>query len=281
MGQVALAEPPVAVKPPSRPSPEAPKPELLFQSLVPPEVPSILKTRSLTLGVSLVLHSLLVATVILVPILASDSLPPAARDALRAFLVAPTIVTPPPPPPPPPAASAFRVLPKPVAAPAPVSEDARLIAPIEVPEQILPEPQTFDLGVEGGVPGGVEGGVPGGVVGGVVGGLPDATLPAEQGPVVRVGGKIIAPKLIHDVKPVYPELAALARVSAIVILEARVDTRGYVKSATVLRGSDLFNDAAVDAVKQWRYKPLLLNGVPTEFLITVTISFRVRTLGVN
>jgi protein TonB len=276
MGHAALVEPPVVAQPPKPPSPPKPKPEMLFQSLVPAEPVSRAQGRSLGLGFSLVFHSVLIVLVLLVPILASDTLPPMARDALRAFLVEPPDVTPPPPPPPPPPATAIRAVPRVIATPPPISQDTTLIAPVEVPEQITPEPQTFDTGVEGGVAGGVEGGVPGGVVGGVVGGLPQAASHAEP-PVVRVGGKIVAPKLLREVKPVYPELALMARVSAIVILEARVDIHGYVKQVTVLRGSQLFDEAAIEAVKQWRYKPLLLNGVPTEFILTVTVSFRVTS----
>ena len=150
------------------------------------------------------------------------------------------------------------------------------MAPIEVPDQVVAERDMgLDLGVEGGVPGGVEGGVPGGVVGGVVGGLPQATL-APAPAVVRVGGLLNAPKLLRTVTPIYPALAVAAHVSAVIILEARVDTHGNVKTATVLRGSPLFDDAAVEAVKQWRYKPLLLNGIPTEFILTVTLNFRIQ-----
>ena len=52
-----------------------------------------------------------------------------------------------------------------------------------------------------------------------------------------------------------------------------VDTRGRVVEVKVLRGAPLFDDAAIAAVKQWRYQPLLLNGVPTEFILTVTLKF--------
>jgi protein TonB len=59
-------------------------------------------------------------------------------------------------------------------------------------------------------------------------------------------------------------------------MEAHVDTRGYVKSVKVLRGHPLFDEAALEAVRQWRYKPLLLNGEPTEFILTATIIFNVQ-----
>jgi len=88
-----------------------------------------------------------------------------------------------------------------------------------------------------------------------------------------VGGNLRAPKLVHNVKPVYPELGVQARLSAVVILEAHVGTDGHVQSVRILRGAPVFDDAAIDAVKQWRYQPLLLNGVPTEFILTVTVSF--------
>ena len=148
------------------------------------------------------------------------------------------------------------------------------MAPVEVPEAIAPE-ESLDLGgVEGGVPGGVEGGVPGGVVGGIVGGLP-SEAPAPAAPrVVRIGGLIVAPKLVHRVDPEYPDLARQARLQAMVIMEAWVSVDGHVKSVKVLRGAVLLDEPAMAAVRQWRYRPLFLNGEPTEFLLTVTVSFR-------
>jgi protein TonB len=149
------------------------------------------------------------------------------------------------------------------------------VAPIEAPEGIRRE-ESIDLGlgVEGGVPGGVEGGVPGGVLGGIVGGAMPEAPPTVK--VVRVGGNIIAPKMVKRVPLEYPELARAARLSAIVILEALVDTHGVVKSVTVLRGHPLFDEAAVAAVKQWRYRPLLLNGEPTDFIVAVTCRFNLQ-----
>jgi protein TonB len=110
------------------------------------------------------------------------------------------------------------------------------------------------------------------VVGGIVGGLPDKDL-APPVKAVRVGGALKAPKLLKRAEPVYPPLGIQARISALIILEATVDASGHVAAVTVLRGQPLFDDAAVDAVKQWVYKPLLLNGVPTPFVLTVTVNF--------
>src|SRR5262245_20663779 len=183
----------------------------------------------------------------------------------------PQDVPPPPPPPPPPVAGPRA--PKATIAPQATPLPTAFLAPIEVPDQIRMD-ATLDLGIEGGVPGGVEGGVPGGVVGGVVGGLPVAPPPPPK--VVRVGGLVVAPKLVHRVDPTYPALAIQARAQGIIILDAHIGIDGRVMEVTVMRGSPLFDDAAREAVKQWRYQPLLLNGVPTEFLLTVTLFFKIE-----
>ena len=245
-------------------------PPVSFQSLVLTEPTYLAGRRSATFAASAVLHTILIVAIVLVPLYFYDVLPAPGERMLRTFFVTPPELAPPPPPPPPPAPSA-RAAVKPIAAPRPV-EPASFVAPIEVPSEIKPE-EGLDLGVEGGVPGGVEGGVPGGVVGGVVGGLPQEVPPAK---VVRVGGQIVAPKLVRQPKPVYPELALQARASAVIIMEAQVDTRGYVKTVKILRGHPLFDAAALEAVQQWRYKPLLLNGEPTEFILTVTLIFNIQ-----
>jgi periplasmic protein TonB len=240
----------------------------LFQSLILTSPEKHTGRAGTTLAVSVLFHTLLVLAIAIVPLLFYDALP--SQDALKAFFVAPLEVAPPPPPPPPPPSG-----PRPVAKAAPkiVQQTPQsFVAPIEVPTEIKPE-ESLDLGLEG-VPGGVEGGVPGGVVGGVVGGLPQAPPPPER--VVRIGGQIAQPRLIRKVSPVYPDLAVQSRLSGMVILEAEVDTRGFVRTVKVLRGHPLFDEPAMDAVKKWRYQPLLLNGQPTAFILTVTVSFALQ-----
>jgi protein TonB len=228
--------------------------------------------RSWTGALSGGFHALLVAAIILVPLLRPAALPD-VNDAVRAFFVTPPALLPPPPPPPPPA-PASRVI-KAVPAPVPsTTTTPTFVAPIEVPSQIETMP-SLDFGVEGGVPGGVEGGVPGGVIGGVVGGLPlDAPPPTVAPRVVRIGGHIKAPKLILNVPPVYPPLAVSARVQGSLLVEAEVGPDGRVVAARVLRGMPLLDAAALEAVRQWRYQPLLLNGEPTGFILSVTVVFR-------
>jgi protein TonB len=224
----------------------------------------------MTTTVSLVVHTVLIAAIIVVPIILDDFLPEPDRT-VRAFFVSPTGIAPPPPPPPPPAAGARSVKRAP-AVPRPADAAPKFVAPVEIPDEIVPE-AGIDLGVEGGVPGGVEGGVPGGVVGGIVGGLPLEVK--EEAKYVRVGGNIKAPKLIRQVNPEYPMLAQQARVQGFVILEARVGVDGAVQSARVIRSIPLLDEAAMAAVQQWRYQPLLLNGQPMPFVLTVTVVFKI------
>jgi protein TonB len=202
---------------------------------------------------------------------ATDHLP--EIPTMMAFVAA--VPAPPPPPPPPPPAA-----PKPAETRAkPVPSDDKFLAPIEEPAKIaeLPDDEGFDRGV----PGGVEGGIPGGVVGGVVGGLPDAPPPPPPPPVerapVRIGGVISPPQLLHRVEPDYPSFAAKAHLEGVVILEAMVDQEGNVTDVKVLRSPHaLLDREAQIAVRQWRYSPLVLNGIRERFILTVTLSFRLQ-----
>ena len=180
---------------------------------------------------------------------------------------------PPPPPPPPPAPPAART-PTPPAHPVHTTG----AAPIEAPAAIQPE-RSIDLG-DIGVPGGVAGGIPGGVVGGVVGGLP-SDIPPPPPPTVapprapiRVGGQIQAPALAKRVEPVYPDIAVSAHIRGVVILEANVDKDGRDVEVKVLRTANVLLDAAaITAVTQWQYRPLILNGLPEPFVLTVVLTF--------
>ena len=102
-----------------------------------------------------------------------------------------------------------------------------------------------------------------------------AGYPAPEAP-VRVGGEIREPKKIKDVKPVYPAVAQANGVAGIVILEAIIDRDGYVRDAKVLRSVPMLDDAAVDAVRQWQFTPTLLNGMPVEVIMTLTVNFSLR-----
>jgi protein TonB len=78
------------------------------------------------------------------------------------------------------------------------------------------------------------------------------------------------------VEPVYPRLAISAKVQGQVFIEATIATDGTVKNARVLNGNSLLHPAALEAVKQWRYTPTLLNGQPVEVLMTVYVNFNLK-----
>ena len=93
---------------------------------------------------------------------------------------------------------------------------------------------------------------------------------------LRVGGKIRPPVKIKDVKPVYPPMAKSARAAGAVVIEATIGPDGKVIDAKVLRSVPLLDEAALDAVRQWEYKPTLLNGVAVPVRMTVTINFKLQ-----
>jgi len=90
---------------------------------------------------------------------------------------------------------------------------------------------------------------------------------------IRVGGNVQESKLIARVEPVYPAEAQAARISGVVILQATINEKGEVWDVKVLRGHPLLDQAAADAVKQWRYSPTRLNGEPVPVIATVTVTF--------
>jgi len=91
---------------------------------------------------------------------------------------------------------------------------------------------------------------------------------------LRVGdGGIAPPKKIADVVPIYPPIALSARVKGPVVCEIVIDEEGNVIAARVVRSIPLLDQAALDAVKQWKYQPTLMNGVPTPVFATITVNF--------
>jgi protein TonB len=175
-----------------------------------------------------------------------------------------------------------------IAAPAPLPPIVRTAAgpvtstgaPTEAPDGIVKDPPEPPAGPPVGAigePVGSSIGVPDGLDSGITSLPLPAPPPAPVPPAAyRTGGMIREPRKVAGVAPVYPEAARLAKIEGIVILEATIDERGIVTDARVLRSIPLLDAAALAALKQWRYTPTLLNGVPVRVLMTVTFRF---TLG--
>jgi len=239
--------------------------------------PAVPHQEGVPLLISTVVHLVMIGAVAAIPLLYVSTELPQVPDML-AFVAA----APPPPPPPPPAASrAAKAVTSSKQVPKPVPRVVRSV-PVEAPAEIAPARADVDPGRDEGIPGGVEGGVPGGIPGGVVGGILTDVVPPPLPPApvvrapVRVGGAITVPGLVTRIEPVYPPLAVRAQVQGVVILEAVVDQYGEVENVSVLRSIPLLDRAAIEAVRQWRYSPLLLNGQPERFVLTVTVSFSLK-----
>jgi protein TonB len=136
------------------------------------------------------------------------------------------------------------------------------------------------IGESGGVAGGQQGGIPGGVVGGLLSNVSAAAPPPPPKPVkrnpIRIGGNVQESKLIRRIEPAYPELAKRARIQGRVVLVVTVDEEGNVADINVTSGHPLLNDAALTAVRQWKYSPTLLNGEPVPVIATVTVEFKLK-----
>lgn len=285
MGTVDIHEPETKeIRPVSRPAPavlprKEPVPAATFvprtmfsDSLL--EFGPQRKRRALATTTSFIFNCVAIGIMLIVPLMFTEELP---KAQLLTFLVAP----PPPPPPPPPAAA------EPVRAVRQIQTDmlntGQLRTPTKIPQKVqmikeeeAPPPMMATGGVVGGVPGGIPGGTAGGVIGSIISATNSANAPkfvpvAPQR--VRISQGVTKGLLIHRVEPTYPPLARAARVQGEVILSAVISTDGEIQNLQLVSGHPMLVPAAITAVRQWRYKPYLLNGTPVEVETTITVIF--------
>jgi TonB family protein len=102
---------------------------------------------------------------------------------------------------------------------------------------------------------------------------PPPPPPPPSPPPQRIGSDVAQANLINQVAPVYPPLARAARLQGTVVMQVLIDRQGAIANVSVISGHELLVDAAVDAVKKWRYKPVLLNGQPIDVVTTITANF--------
>jgi TonB family protein len=91
---------------------------------------------------------------------------------------------------------------------------------------------------------------------------------------IIANGKVSRGVLLYQVAPVYPAMARTARVQGAVVLEAVIDKQGNVAELKVISGHPMLTQAALDAVKQWKYEPYRLNGEPVTVDTTITVNFQ-------
>jgi protein TonB len=221
-----------------------------------------------TIPLSIAAHVVIVALVLIIPLMAADVLPMPSAGNLQ-FVAA---VAPPPQPPAP------RMMTARVTATPAVIRDPN-VAPIAAPDKIADEPPAQFAGpvADGGIDAiGVTNGVSGSVNLGTPVAVADPPPPPAPKKPFRIGGAIREPVKVKHVSPIYPAIAQSARVSGKVIIDAVIGTDGAVRDARILSGMPLLNQAALDAVRQWRYSPTMLNGEPVQVVMTVTVDFRLN-----
>ena len=217
--------------------------------------------RKYTFLVSLVAHVGVVIAIVLTTLVVTHTLP--GVPPMFEFVLVRAEMPPPPEP----------LEPRPLQpAPAPI-----VAIPIDAPASVLPEPAVprvvDDAPLTGAAFGDGAPGVSGGTRDGIIGEAPWPPPPPKPAVLPRVGGAIVAPTKVHHVTPLYPPLALAARKEGVVILEAVIAEDGAVRDLRVLKSISLLDQAAIDAVRQWRFTPTTLNGQPTAVIMTVSVVF--------
>ncbi len=217
---------------------------------------------------SAALHLVIIAVVLIVPLVADDVLP--KPEGPRVQFVTASFMPPSPPAPP------TQVQAQPA-----ISRNA---APVLPPSTIRdPDPTPPADSAPGGLV--VDGAQP--TTGGVGPNIGDSlgnAAPTPPAPAVHaaptkplpIGGLIHPPVRTQYVAPNYPTIAQSARIEGNVVIQAVIGTDGMVQEARVMSGPPLLSDAALTAVKQWRYTPTTLNNQPVSVIMTVTVTFRLQ-----
>jgi protein TonB len=194
-----------------------------------------------------------------IPLMATAALPVPKSRSMGVAVLAPPLPSPPP-------------APRAAAPPSAAKTDA---APIVTPESIAPGPEIDAFETDSTAAGGIVAGVGMDRIDAVIAEPPSATRPVAPAP-VRVGGVTKMPEKIRDVPPAYPQMAIAAHIEGMVIVEATIGVDGRVQDAGVLRSVPLFDQAALDAVRQWIDTPTMLNGVAVPVVMTVTVRFQLQ-----
>ena len=215
---------------------------------------------------SLAFVSVLLLALVVIPLFRMDPLP--TRETLTMLYLQPPSA----------AGNNATKLPAPKLASTYIPATTGITAPVHKAQEAPPPPVGTTGGVEGGVPGGIVGGVPGGALSEMLNSVPSVPVLAKS-PVptpvkrMRVSSRIAEANLIHDVAPQYPPEAGRARIEGTVVLMAVIGRDGAVKDVRIESGLPILAQAAIDAVKQWRYKPYMIEGEPVEVDSRITINF--------
>jgi protein TonB len=197
------------------------------------------------------------------PLLHPEALP---RQMMATLMVAPS-----PPPAPPPAAPAPKtrvkseLLNKELQVPSTIPKETRRLNEAAIPQSIVSLTDMGDL--SSGIPGGI-----GNIIDSVGTGRP--VVVKQKTPVsLNVSSGVMAGNLLAKTLPQYPAIAKAARIQGIVVLQATISKSGSIQNLRVISGPPMLQQAAMDAVRSWRYQPYLLNGEPVEVETTMNVVF--------
>jgi protein TonB len=213
--------------------------------------------------ISIALHLVALLLFLIIPLTANIVLPDPASHLPEYMRVAPM---------PPPAARVRSSSAPPRERPVNAYTGAPTAAPNAIAPEAAPPGAIPDIGLPstGGVPDGT-----GLLTGASPVVVPPPDPPRPTGP-VRVADLPVSPRRIGDTRPIYPDIARSARIEGTVILEAVLDTSGRVTQLRVVKSVPLLDQAALDAVRQWRYTPSYYGGHPVSVLMTITVRFALQ-----
>jgi protein TonB len=214
--------------------------------------------------ISIAVHVVVLLVLVVIPLV--DIVLPMPAAMMPSYVMAAPL------PPPPPAPAPHPV--QPVA-----RSESSEAAPVRAPDRIAPDapspPAVVPNGTIDGIPDGLGAdGLFGPPAVPVVVPLPDPPRP-QTGP-IRAAQLPELPRKTVDVRPLYPEVARSARVEGTVIIEAVLDTTGRITQLRVIKSVPLLDQAALDAVRQWRYTPSMYGGRPVSVLMTITVRFTLQ-----
>ena len=226
-----------------------------------------IKTRSRRWMVAtLALNGTILAALILMPLIYPDALP---RHMLPTLLVAPEAPKPTPPP-------------EPVRVQSPTPHNfsefdrGRIIAPGTIPRTII-APTAPELGFKGDdLASASEPGVGAGTENGAFHGHSVTVVRPPAPATVRLTSRLVESTIIYKTIPQYPAIAKASHTEGTVVLEAMISKTGTIEGLHVISGSPMLQQAAIDAVKTWRYRPYMLNGQPVEVETTVNVIFKLQ-----
>jgi periplasmic protein TonB len=197
------------------------------------------------------------------PLLHPEALP---RQMMATLMVAPS-----PPPAPPPAAPAPKarmkseLLSKELQVPSTIPKETRQLNEAAIPQSVVSLTDMGDL--SSGIPGGI-----GAIIDSVGTGQPARVK--QKAPIsLNVPSGVIAGNLLAKTVPQYPAIAKAAHIQGVVVLQATISKSGSIQNLRVISGPPMLQQAAMDAVRSWRYKPYLLNGEPVEVETTINVVF--------